>query len=75
MIQLVVKGVTNAKEEVAWDMNKATADLAEGLGRCTRRLAQTVRKNAKFPSNLAETVPCIARSAFQSARTKVVESR
>ncbi len=71
----MVKGLANAKEEATWDMNKAVADLAEGLGRCTRRLAQTVKKNAKFPSNLAETVPYIARSAFQSARTKAVKSK
>ncbi len=55
-------------------MNKA-ADLAEGLGRCTRRLAQSVKKNAKSLSNLAETVLYIARSAFQSARTKAVKSK
>ena len=70
----MVKGLTEAKEEVTWDMNKAAADLAESLGRCTRRLAQTVRKNAKSLSNLAETVLYIARSAFQSARTKAVKS-
>ena len=41
-----------------------------GQGKCTKRLAQTARKNAKSLSNREMTVPYIARTVFRSARTK-----
>ncbi len=50
-------------------------DSTEVRERCTRRLAQTVRKNAKSLSSPAETVRYIARNVFQSARTKDVKKR
>jgi hypothetical protein len=67
---------TKAKKEVTWDINKVAAvDTAEGHGRCTRRFAQNVRKNAKSLLNPEMTVRYTARIAIQSARTKVVKKR
>jgi hypothetical protein len=50
-------------------------DTAEGHGRCTRRFAQNVRKNAKSLLNPEMTVRYTARIAIQSVRTKVVKRR
>jgi hypothetical protein len=50
-------------------------DTAEGHGRCIRRFAQNVRKNAKSLLNPEMTVRYTARIAIQSARTKVVKRR
>ena len=50
------------------------ADTTEVRERCTRRFAKNARRNVKFLLNPAETVPYIARIAFQSARTKIVKS-
>ena len=66
---------TKTKKEVTWDTDKVAVDSAEGHGRCTRRLAQTVRKNAKSLSNPAATVRYTARNAFQSAKAKAVKSK
>ncbi len=55
-------------------MNKA-ADSTGVRERCIRRLAQTVRKNAKSLSNRAATVRYTARSAFQSAKAKAVKGK
>jgi len=58
-------------QEVTWDIKKVAAvDTAEGHGRCTRRFAQNVRKNAKSLLNPGMTVRYTARIAIQSARTK-----
>ena len=48
-------------------------DLTEGRERCTRRLAQSVRKNAKSLSNPAVIVRYTARSASQSAEIEAVK--
>ncbi len=62
-----------AKKEVTWHINKAAAvDTAELLGRCTRRFAQNVKKNAKSLLNPEMTVRYTAGIAFQNARTKAV---
>jgi len=49
-------------------------DTAEVRGRCTRRFAQNATRNAKFLLNPVMTVRYIARSAFQSVRTKSAKS-
>jgi len=54
-------------------MNKVVVDLTEVRERCTRRLAQTVRKNAKSLLSQAVTVRYIAGNAFQSAKAKAVK--
>lgn len=56
-------------------MNEVAVDSTEVRERCTRRLAQTVRKNAKSLSNQAATVRYTARSAFQSAKAEAVKSK
>jgi len=69
-------GVVSVHKEVTWHINKVAAvDTAEGHGRCTRRFAQNVRKNAKSLLNPEMTVRYTARIAIQSARTKVVKRR
>ena len=45
----------------------------EVRGRCTRRFAQNVIRNAKFLLSRAETVLYTAKSVFQSARKKGVK--
>lgn len=42
--------------------------LADVLGKCTRRLALIVNKNAKFHLSPAETDPSTVRGAFQSVK-------
>jgi hypothetical protein len=49
---------------VTWEKDKVVVDSTERRERCTRRFAQTVRKNARSLSNPAETVQYTARSAF-----------
>ena len=49
-------------------MDEMVADLTEARGKCTRQLAQTAIKNAKFLSNRAEIARYIARTASQSVR-------
>jgi len=49
--------------------------LIDSPEKCTKQLAQNARKNAKFLSSLAETVQYIAKSAFQLARTAIVNIR
>jgi len=62
---------SKAKKEATWDIKKVAAvDTAEGHGRCTRRFAQNVRKNAKSLLNPEMTAQYTARIAIQSARTK-----
>lgn len=52
-------------QEVTWDIKKVAAvDTAEGHGRCTRRFAQNVRKNAKSLLNPEMTVRYTARIAI-----------
>lgn len=48
---------------------------SEDRERCTKRLAQSVRKNVKFHSNPAKTVQYTARIASQSAKKKAVNKR
>ncbi|OGX00194.1 MAG: hypothetical protein A3I73_01135 [Omnitrophica bacterium RIFCSPLOWO2_02_FULL_45_16] len=50
-------------------------DSAEGHGRCTKRLAQNVRKNAKFLSSPAETAQYTAGTASQSVKKKDAKRR
>jgi hypothetical protein len=50
-------------------------DSAELHGRCTRRSAQNVRKNAKSLLNPEMTVRYTVRIAFQSVKTKAVKRR
>jgi hypothetical protein len=69
-------GVVSAHKEVTWHINKVVAvDTAQGHGRCTRRFAQTVRKNAKSLLNPEMTVRYTARIAIQNARAKAVKRR
>jgi hypothetical protein len=49
------------------------ADTAELRGRCTRRFAQNVRKNAKSLLNPEMTVRYTAESATQSEKIAVVK--
>ena len=56
-------------------MNQVVVDSTEVREKCTRRLAQTVRKNAKSLSSREATVRYTAKNAFQSAKTKVVKDR
>lgn len=75
IIRLGTKIFSKAKKEATWDMKKVAAvDTAEGHGRCTRRFAQSVRKNAKSLLNPEMTVRYTARIAIQSARTKVANN-
>jgi hypothetical protein len=60
---------TGAKREVVWDTNMAGVDMAQGHERCTRQLAQNVKRNARCLLSLGKTVRYIARIVFQSART------
>ena len=72
--QLRTKIFTKTKRRVTWDINKvAVVDTAEGHGRCTRRFAQNVRRNAKSLLNPEKTVRYTARSALQSAKAKAVK--
>ncbi len=75
MLVICFKIFTRTKKEVTWNINKVAVDSTEVRERCTRRLAQTARKNAKFLSNRAATVQYIARNAFQSAEVKVVKKQ
>ncbi len=63
----------HTRKEVTWHISKMVVDSTDGRGKCTRRLAQTVRKNAKSLLNLAESVQYTAGSAFQSARLTAVK--
>ena len=54
-------------KEITWDINKVAVDSIEVREKCTKQLAQSVRKNAKSLSSRAATVRYIARNAFQSA--------
>ena len=47
-------------------------DSAERRARCTRRLAQNVRKSARSPFSPAETVRYIVKNVSQSVRQKAV---
>jgi hypothetical protein len=52
-------------KEVTWYINKAAVvDTGELPGRCTRRFAQNVRKNAKSLLNPEMTVPYTAGIAI-----------
>ena len=55
------------QKEGAWGF-KAVVDLVGVPGRCTRRFAQNVRRNAKFLLSPAETARSTARSASESKR-------
>jgi hypothetical protein len=46
-----------------------------GHGRCIKRLAQNVKKNAKSLLNPEKTVRYTARIVIQSVRTKAVKRR
>ena len=50
-------------------------DSTEGRGKCTKRLAQIVRKNAKYLSSQEATDRYTAESVFQSAKAKAVKSK
>ena len=63
------------KKEVVWDFREVAGDTTGARERCTRRLAQTVTRNAKFLSNRAETARSTAKTAFQSARTKGAKNK
>jgi hypothetical protein len=69
-------GFATAKEET-WDIRVMAAeeDSADLHGRCTRRFAQNVRKNAKSLLNPEMTVRYTAKIAIQSARTKAVKRK
>ena len=64
------------KEIIIWDTNKVVVvvDLAEGRGKCTRRFAQTVNRNARSLSSPETTVQYTARIVFQNAK-KAVKSQ
>lgn len=60
------------KEILKWDINKVVVvDSAEGQGKCTRRFAQTAKRNAKSLSNPKTTVQYTAKIAFQNAKKAV----
>ena len=73
---VVLQYLQELKRRHTWDIHKVmvAADTTEAHERCTKRLAQTVKKNAKFLSSRAATVRYIAENAFQSAKTKAVKS-
>jgi len=75
LINLNFEIFTGNKKEVTWDINKVEADSTEAREKCTRRLAQNAKKNAKFLSSQAVTVRYTARTAFQSAKAKAVKSK
>jgi len=60
-----------AGKEATWHLDKVVG-MAEVSERCTRRHAQSVRKNAKSLLNQAETVLYTARNAFRSAEIVAV---
>ena len=64
---------TNSKGGSKWGTNKVTIDSAAGRGRCTRRFAQTVKKNATSLLNQAAIVLYTARNVFRSAKIAAVK--
>jgi hypothetical protein len=76
LIEGKIKIFIEPKKEVTWDIKAAVAvDLTEDHGKCTRRHAQIVRRNAKSLSSPVETVRYIAGTALQNARTKDAKSK
>jgi hypothetical protein len=61
------------RKEIIWGFKNAVEDSTEGHGRCTRRLVQIVRKNAKSLSSQAETVLYTAKNVSQSVKIAAVK--
>ena len=58
-----------------WDIKVVVVDLAAVVQKkCSRRLAQNAKRNAKFLLNLAKTVRSIARTVSQSAKIAVART-
>jgi hypothetical protein len=57
----------------AWVIKVAVAGSAEGRERCTKRLAPSAKRSARYLSNPAKTVRCIAEIALQNVKTKDVK--
>src|SRR3990172_2021070 len=75
MVKLRIKIIIKTKKEITWDINKVVAvdtagaeDRAVDRRKCTRRFAQTARKNALSRLSQAETVRFTARNASQSVK-------
>jgi hypothetical protein len=66
---------TTVKEDTWHTNTMAAVDTAEVNGRCTRRFAQNVRKNAKSLLNPEMTVRYTARIAFPNARAKAAKRK
>jgi len=67
------KVFTRHRKETTWDTNKVAVDSIEVREKCTKQLAQSVRKNAKSLSSQAVTVRYTARNAFQNVKAKTVK--
>lgn len=63
----------NAKKEVTWHIKVVAAGSVEPREKCTRRLAQSAKKSAKFLLNLEKTVLYIVRIVFLSVRMQAVK--
>lgn len=63
----------DAKKEETWHIKVVAAGSVEPPERCTRRLAQSVRKSAKFLLNPEKTVLCTVRIVFLSVRMQAVK--
>lgn len=50
-------------------------DMTEVQEKCTKQLAQSVKKNAKSLSSQAATVRYIAGNVFQNAKAKAVKNK
>ena len=75
MVNVGIQIIIKTKKEIQWDINKAVVvdtamaeDTAVDRRRCTKRFAQTARKNALSRLSQAETVRFTARNASQSVK-------
>jgi hypothetical protein len=63
-----------SKKEEAWHINKVVAaDSVAVPGRCTRRFAENVKKNAKCLLNPEKIVRYIAKIVIPNVKTKAVK--